>query len=196
MRLEEELRDGSGSTSPRLVFFPSDKRSSCQGSVLRELADGAILELRDRARIFAGAQPQHFVFPTCEYGHVDPTRPQKSWRSAWRKLTNAIECPACGKLQQPAKTCCTEECKDNIEKIKSPTAGLRFHDLRHHAITELAESQASDQTIMAIAGHVAPRNAVPLLACAAGSQAQRIGRAVLLRYRPNFYAGCSPRSAA
>jgi len=29
-------------------------------------------------------------------------------------------------------------------------AALRFHDLRHHAITELAESQASD----AIAGHV------------------------------------------
>ena len=33
-------------------------------------------------------------------------------------------------------------------------AALRFHDLRHHAITELAESQASDATIMAIAGHV------------------------------------------
>jgi hypothetical protein len=31
---------------------------------------------------------------------------------------------------------------------------LRFHDLRHHAITELAESRASDATIMAIAGHV------------------------------------------
>jgi hypothetical protein len=34
---------------------------------------------------------------------------------------------------------------------------LRFHDLRHHAITELAESEASDQTIMAIAGHVSPK---------------------------------------
>jgi Phage integrase family len=33
-------------------------------------------------------------------------------------------------------------------------AGLCFHDLRHHAITELAESQASDGTIMSIAGHV------------------------------------------
>ena len=37
---------------------------------------------------------------------------------------------------------------------KSLTAGLRFHDLRHHAITELAEFQASDRTIMSIAGHV------------------------------------------
>ncbi len=36
-------------------------------------------------------------------------------------------------------------------------AGLRLHDLRHHAITELAESQASDSTVMAIAGHVSPK---------------------------------------
>jgi hypothetical protein len=40
------------------------------------------------------------------------------------------------------------------KKVQSPLAGLRFHDLRHHAITELAESQASDSTVMAIAGHV------------------------------------------
>lgn len=45
----------------------------------------------------------------------------------------------------------------DIGKVKSPLAGLRFHDLRHHAITELAESQASDQTVMAIAGHVSPK---------------------------------------
>ena len=41
--------------------------------------------------------------------------------------------------------------------LKSPLQGLRFHDLRHHAITELAESQASERTIMAIAGHISPR---------------------------------------
>ena len=41
-----------------------------------------------------------------------------------------------------------------MSKVKSSTAGLRFHDLRHQAITELAESQASDRTIMSIAGHV------------------------------------------
>ena len=45
----------------------------------------------------------------------------------------------------------------DIRNLKSPLAGLRFHDLRHHAITELAESQASDQVTMSIAGHVAPR---------------------------------------
>jgi len=42
-------------------------------------------------------------------------------------------------------------------RLKSPSHGLRFHDLRHHAIIELAETLASDQTIMSIAGHVSLR---------------------------------------
>jgi len=85
----------------------------------------AVMELYRRAQQVGGAKPDHFVFPACENGKIDPTRPQKSWRSAWRSLRKAAG------LQH-----------------------LRFHDLRHHAITELAESQASDQTVMAIAGHV------------------------------------------
>ena len=79
------------------------------------------------------------------------------WRSAWRRITKAIYCLNCGELQDPADVCCNEKCRADISKVKSSTAGLRFHDLRHHAITELAESQASDQTIMAIAGHVSRR---------------------------------------
>jgi integrase len=38
------------------------------------------------------------------------------------------------------------------ENAKVPTT--RFHDLRHTCITKLAESGASDETIMSIAGHV------------------------------------------
>jgi integrase len=85
----------------------------------------AIVELYHRAQKTAGSEPHHCVFPACENGKIDPNLPQKSWRSAWRSLRKA--------------------------------AGLRrvrFHDLRHHAITELAESQASEQTIMSVAGHV------------------------------------------
>ncbi len=58
----------------------------------------------------------------------DPTRPITSWRTAWRTLTR-----------------------------QAGLAGFRFHNLRHHAITELGESGASEQTIMAIAGHVSRR---------------------------------------
>jgi len=87
-----------------------------------------VVRLRERAKGFNGTEPQHYVFPACEHGHVDPMRNQRSFRTAWRALTKA-----------------------------AGLAGLRFHDLRHHAITELAESQVSDQTIMAIAGHVSQK---------------------------------------
>jgi integrase len=52
--------------------------------------------------------------------------------------------------------CASGQCNGDLSKLKSPLHGLRFHDLRHHAIIELAESQASERTIMAIAGHISP----------------------------------------
>jgi integrase len=69
------------------------------------------------------------------------------------------------------------ECKADLKKIKSQLAGLRFHDLRHHAITELAESLASDSTVMAIAGHLS-QDAGALLPCEAASEANRAGLAL------------------
>ncbi len=91
----------------------------------------AVLALRDRSKRLFGESlaPDWYVFPHAEgYSKPDPTKPMSGWRSAWRKLTKEAGLP-----------------------------GLRFHDLRHHAITELAESQTSDQTTMSIAGHVSPR---------------------------------------
>jgi len=124
---------------------------------LNSTAFTAILELRERAKGFSGLGSGHFVFPSCENGIIDSTKPQKSWRTAWRQLTRAIECPKCGRIQAPAVECRNVHCKADIHELKSPTARLRFHDLRHHAITELAESKTSDQTIMAIAGHVSAK---------------------------------------
>ncbi len=92
---------------------------------LNSTAWEVVIGLYHRAEKIRGIEPDHCIFPACENGHLDPTRPQKSWRSAWRSLRNAASLP-----------------------------GLRFHDLRHHAITELAESQASEQTVLSIAGHV------------------------------------------
>ncbi|MBZ5637083.1 MAG: tyrosine-type recombinase/integrase [Acidobacteriia bacterium] len=43
------------------------------------------------------------------------------------------------------------------KKATAPFSGLRFHDLRHQAITELAEAGASDATMMALAGHMSRR---------------------------------------
>jgi integrase len=92
---------------------------------LNKDALSAMRELYRRASAIGGTQPDHYVFLACENEHFDPTTSRKSWRSAWRSLRKAAGIGA-----------------------------IRFHDLRHHAITELAESQASDATIKAIAGHV------------------------------------------
>jgi integrase len=83
---------------------------------------------------FPHAEPDHFVFPACEDARldclrpntakVDLTRPIRSWRTAWRRA------------------------------VKDAGLNLRFHDLRHTCITKLSEGQASEQTIMAIAGHL------------------------------------------
>jgi hypothetical protein len=67
--------------------------------------------VKGKAQKAAGTEPDHCVFPACENGKIDPATPQKRWRSAWRSLRKAAGL------------------KD-----------LRFHDLSHHAITELAES--------------------------------------------------------
>src|SRR6266849_7341947 len=111
----------------------------------------AILALRKRIKTLRGTEPQPswYVFPHAEgLQNPDPTKPMSGWRTAWRNLTRAVQCPACSLLQKPGETCRNEECAADIRGVKSSTAGLRFHDLRHHAITELAESQTGDQVIM------------------------------------------------
>jgi hypothetical protein len=47
---------------------------------LNATAYSAFLQLRDRAKKVEGPDPLHFVFPSCENGHIDPSKAQKSWR--------------------------------------------------------------------------------------------------------------------
>jgi integrase len=109
---------------------------------LTDVALSALARLRRRADAFGAVEPSHFVFAAfvpkftfsgkrvVDYNVTgfDPTRHVKSWRTAWRTLTKKAGLP-----------------------------GFRFHDLRHCAITQLAENGTSDSTIMAIAGHVSRR---------------------------------------
>jgi integrase len=106
---------------------------------LTGVASSALARLRSRAESFGPVDPSHYVFaafvPKFKFNDTkiigynlseyDPSRHINSWRTAWRSLTKKAGLP-----------------------------GFRFHDLRHCAITSLAESGAADSTIMAIAGHV------------------------------------------
>jgi len=45
----------------------------------------------------------------------------------------------------------------SVEAGSNPLHGLRFHDLRHQAITELSEAGVTDATLMAVSGHMSRR---------------------------------------
>jgi integrase len=122
-------------------------------------AMAALTRLLERARALGSSDPEHYVFPTCENLTIDPTRPQKSWRTAWRKL-----------VKETARRVGRNAARDAIEagrgvwaaiaawrRATAPLRGLRFHDLRHQAITEMAEAGASDATLMAVSGHMSRR---------------------------------------
>ena len=73
-------------------------------------------------------KPEHFVFPACENGQVDPQRPIVNWRTAWRRA-------------------CREAALD----------GLRFHDLRHMAATKLLEQGTPIAVVAQILGGLRAR---------------------------------------
>ena len=119
----------------------------------------ALARLKERAEANGATEPEDFIFPECERGIIDRTRPQKSWRTAWRALAWEAGRRAGREAAKAAL-----EAGGGINKAKAawkraskPFRGLRFHDLRHQAITELAEAAASDATLMAVAGHMSRR---------------------------------------
>jgi integrase len=70
---------------------------------------------------------------------IDPTRPMTLWRSAWR----SIRCKAAR--------------DDAGETLYPALQDVRFHDLRHTAVTTMAEKGLPEQTIMAQVGHISPQ---------------------------------------
>jgi integrase len=93
---------------------------------------------------FRDALPEHYIFPSERYGaapadgtgllsdktlpySIDPAKPIGSWKVSWTAARKA------------ARVDC------------------RGHDLRHSFVSRMAESQASDATIMALAGHLSPK---------------------------------------
>jgi hypothetical protein len=132
---------------------------------LNDAAMWGFARLLERANALGATEPEHFLLPRFRYretktaGHgtgYDPTRPQKTWRTAWRSLVKETGRRA-GREAARAALESGQGLRAAISAWKraaAPFSKLRFHDLRHLAITKLAESEASDQTIMALAGHM------------------------------------------
>ena len=114
------------------------KTAGGEGRVIpfSNIAEDSLLIWR---KLFPDAEPAHYVFPSEKYGldgengylsgkpaayDIQPKVPIGSWKVAWTKA------------RQDAKVEC------------------RWHDLRHTFVSKMAESQASDATIMSLAGHL------------------------------------------
>ncbi len=100
---------------------------------------GAMSWLLSRAKKLGAQAPEHYLLPANLSKHTkdgdpaqvasgfDPSRPQASWRSAWRSLSKA-----------------------------AGLAGLRPYDLRHHFVTKLAERGVPIQATMSLVSHMSP----------------------------------------
>jgi integrase len=82
----------------------------------------------ERADALGFTEPNHFLWFACKNNKLDATKPMRKWDTAWRAVRDAAKLP-----------------------------GLRFHDLRHTSITELAEMGVPDSVLKSIAGHITQR---------------------------------------
>lgn len=120
---------------------------------LTDEALSAFARLRRRAEALKGGEATDFVFPACESSAFDFSRPQKSFRTAWRSLVKvATKTAGDAAAQEATKTGHNEAAtRASVEKA---LRGFRFHDLRHQAITEMAEAGVPEAAMQSIAGHL------------------------------------------
>ncbi len=90
----KNLRWGDVDLLSRVFSVRKSKTEAGERTIpINDTALTVIRELRERAQFFSGTEPEHFLFPACEHERIDPTRPMKSWRSAWRHITKAAGIP-------------------------------------------------------------------------------------------------------
>ncbi len=110
----------------------------CREIPLNTEALNVVALVVERAIRLGSNEPDHFLFPAYMSRYTkrpecaralgyDPTRPVKTWRTAWRSLRKAAGLPK-----------------------------FRFHDLRHTAIANMAINGVPIPSIMAVAGHMSP----------------------------------------
>ena len=111
-----------------LTVRRSKNQSSHRVIPLNASAVRAASRMLERGRQLGHESDEHDLWPACRWGKIDPTKPIAKWDTAWRALRKAAKLP-----------------------------GLRFHDLRHTIITELAEMGVADHVLESISGHLSRR---------------------------------------
>lgn len=119
-----------GTDGKQISINRSKTHGGIRTVILTNDALKAMLRLQERANKLGATMAEHYLFPYKVRKGVgyDPSKPMRTWRTAWRKLTKAAGIP-----------------------------GFRFHDLRHTFITNHAEIGTPIQVLMATAGHLSQK---------------------------------------
>ncbi len=113
----------------RLVHVRRSKNETSHRVIpLDASAIEAAARMFERADLLGHTEPEHYLWPACQWGRYDGTKPMLKWDTTWRALRDT-----------------------------AGLHGLRFHDLRHTIITELAEMGVADHVLESISGHLSRR---------------------------------------
>jgi integrase len=157
----------------RGLKFGKDKTASGTGRTI-PLNQRAIEILKFWAQEFPNRQPAHFVFPSERYGlhgtegtfggtvqvyQYDPEKPVGTIQSAWQSAKKRTQrhCPNCGDgtLIDREKPATGYECVDCLFKTPNLPAALtrlRFHDLRHSAVSRMIAARVPIPIIAKVVG--------------------------------------------
>jgi integrase len=157
----------------RRLTFGKDKTASGTGRTV-PLNQRAVETLKFWAQEFPNRQPAHFVFPSEKYGlhgtegtfggtvqvyECDAEKPvgtiQSSWQSAKKRTQR--HCPNCGDgtlidCEKPATGYECEGCHFETPNLPVALTRLRFHDLRHSAVSRMIAARVPIPMIAKIVG--------------------------------------------
>jgi integrase len=159
----------------RCLKWGKDKTPSGTGRIV-PLNPRALEILKFWAQQFPDQQPEHYVFPFEKCGgagkedtfgftaratvyKTDPTRPigdiKESWESAKRRTRR--HCPQCktgilADKPKPDKGYICLECHTETEELPAGLVDVRFHDLRHTAVSRMIAARIPLPIIAKITG--------------------------------------------
>lgn len=167
------LQWGNIDFANRCLKFGKDKTASGTGRTI-PLNQRAIETLKFWAQEFPNRQPAHYVFPSEKYGlhgtegafggtvqvyKYDAEKPVGTIQSAWESAKKRTQrhCPNCigGTLVDREKPATGYECVDcHFETATLPAAltRLRFHDLRHSAVSRMIAARIPIPIIAKVVG--------------------------------------------
>jgi integrase len=153
----------------RCLKFGKDKTQAGTGRTV-PLNRRAVETLKSWAQQFHNRLPEHFVFAAEKVGaagdpfdakvyDTDPTKPVGNIKEAWESVKRRTQrhCPNCraGRLKdrnKPATGYVCNACRFETAELPMGLIGVRFHDLRHTAVSRMIAARVPLPIVAKIVG--------------------------------------------